>query len=176
MNTPSTPVFLRPLALSDVATYASWGLDRRFCEHAGWTVDKPLPAHEAHWRTLITHSKPDLIRLAAVAGTHLVGYVDLAGDEPSRRELGYVIGPSDRWGQGLGGTVARLGLEHGFDHLGLGEIRAEALDANHASVRILTSLGMTETGKDSEEAVLGATSFYRQFSITKAEWDRGTTL
>ncbi|TCN44675.1 RimJ/RimL family protein N-acetyltransferase [Kribbella orskensis] len=174
MNTPSTPVFLRPLALSDVAIYASWGLDRRFCEHAGWTVDKPLPAHEAHWRGLITHPKPDLIRLAAVAGTCVVGYVDLAGDEPGRRELGYAIGPSDRWGQGLGGTVARLGLEHGFDHVGLDEIRAEALDANQASIRILTSLGMTETGKGSEEPFLGTASFYRQFSITKTDWGRRT--
>jgi RimJ/RimL family protein N-acetyltransferase len=105
-----------------------------------------------------------------------VGYVDLAGDEPNRRELGYVIGPSDRWGQGLGGTVARLGLEHGFDLLGLDEIRAEALDANHASVRILSSLGMAETGKGAEEVFLGAPSFYRQFSIAKKEWDRRTTL
>lgn len=174
MNTPSEQVFLRPLALPDVTTYASWGLDRRFCEHAGWTVDKPLPAHEAHWHELITHPKPDLIRLAAVAGTDLVGYVDLAGDEPNRRELGYVIGPSERWGLGLGGSVARLGLEHGFALLGLDEIRAEALDANHASVRILSSLGMTETGQGAEEVFLGAPSFYRQFSITKTEWDRRT--
>jgi RimJ/RimL family protein N-acetyltransferase len=174
MNTPSEQVFLRPLALPDVTTYASWGLDRRFCEHAGWTVDKPLPAHEAHWHKLITHPKPDLIRLAAVAGTDLVGYVDLAGDEPNRRELGYVIGPSGRWGQGLGGTVARLGVAHGFDHLGLDEIHAEVLDANRASVRILTALGMTETGKGSEESFLGKPTFYRRFTLTKPEWTRLT--
>jgi RimJ/RimL family protein N-acetyltransferase len=153
-----------------VEIYASWGLDRRFCEHADWTVGKPLPALEAHWHRLITHPKPDLIRLAAVAGTDLVGYVDLAGDEPNRRELGYVIGPSARWGQGLGGAVARLGLDHGFNHVGLDEIHAEALDANHASVRILTSLGMTEFGKGAEETFLGKPTFYRRFSITRSEW------
>ena len=71
-------------------------------------------------------------------------------------------------------TDPKPGLEHGFNHLGLDEIRAEAMDANHASVRILTSLAMTETGKGTEEAFLGTTRFYRQFSVTKAEWDRRT--
>ena len=175
MSALSGRVFLRPLVLSDVAIYASWGLDRRFCEHAGWSVDLPLPAHEAHWQKLITEPKPNLLRLAAVAGDQVVGYVDFAGDEPGRRELGYVIGPSKRWGQGLGGTVARLGLEYGFGQLGLDEIWAEAVDANHASVRILTSAGMTETGKGHEESFLGAPSFYRQFAITLTEWEHLTT-
>jgi RimJ/RimL family protein N-acetyltransferase len=158
-------VFLRPLTLSDVPIYASWGLDRRFCEHAGWTVDLPLAAHEAHWHKLIERSR--LLRLAAIAGTEVVGYADLAGDALDRRELGYVVGPSARWGQGLGGSVARLALDHGFQDLGLDEIWAEALDANRASVRILTSLGMTETGRGDDEPFLGRPSFYRQFSISR---------
>jgi RimJ/RimL family protein N-acetyltransferase len=158
-------VFLRPLVLSDVPIYASWGLDRRFCEHAGWTVDLPVAAHQAHWQKLIARSR--LLRLAAVAGTEVVGYADLAGDAQNRRELGYAVGPSSRWGQGLGGTVARLAIDHGFEDLGLQEIWAEALDANHASVRILTSLGMTETGRGNDEPFLGRPSFYRQFSISR---------
>ena len=174
MNTLPERVLLRPLVLSDVAIYASWGLDRRFCEHAGWTVDLPLPAHEAHWQTLIAQPKPNHLRLAAVAGEQVVGYVDFAGDEPGRRELGYVIGPSERWGRGLGGTVARLGLEHGFRQLGLDEIWAEAVDANRASVRILTSAGMNETGRGEDETFLGAPSFYRRFAITLTEWEHQT--
>jgi RimJ/RimL family protein N-acetyltransferase len=157
-------VYLRPLAASDVPTFASWGLDRLFCEHAGWTVDLPLAAHEAHWRKLL--AQQELLRLAAVADSEVVGYADLAGQEPHRRELGYVIGPSTRWGQGLGGTVARLAVEHGFRRLGLQEIWAEALDANQPSIRILTSLGMTETGRGADEPFLGAPSFYRQFVLT----------
>ena len=158
-------VFLRPLATTDVPIFASWGLDRRFCEHAGWTVDLPLSEHEAHWHKLV--ARTELMRLAAVAGTEVVGYVDLAGDAADRRELGYAVGPSSRWGQGFGTAVARLGLEHGFDQLGLQEIWAEAVDANHASVRILTSLGMTETGRGADEPFLGKPSFYRQFSISR---------
>ena len=164
-------VSLRPLILSDVATYALWGQDRRFCEHAGWTVDLPRPDHEAHWHNLVTRPPSDLVRLAAVAGEEVVGYVDLHGDEPHRRELGYVVGPSARWGQGLGTTVARLGLAHGFDALDLQEIWAEAVDANRPSIRILTALGMTETGRGHEEPFLGVPSFYRQFAIARTSWE-----
>jgi len=171
MSAVSGRVFLRQLVLADVAIYARWGLDRRFCEHAGWSVDLPLQAHEAHWQKLIAEPKPNLLRLAAVAGDQVVGYVDFAGDEPGRRELGYVVGPSERWGQGLGGTVARLGLEHGFRQLGLDEIWAEAVDANRASVRILASVGMTETGRGEDEVFLGTPSFYRQFAITRTDWE-----
>jgi len=153
-----------------VATYAPWGLDRRFCEHAGWTVDLPLSAHEAHWHNLVVGPHPDLVRLAAVVGDDVVGYVDLHGLDPRHRELGYVVGPASRWGQGFGIAIARLGLDHGFRVLGLEEIRAEALDANHASIRILISLGMTETGRGADEPFLGAPSFYRRFSLTTADW------
>jgi RimJ/RimL family protein N-acetyltransferase len=164
-----SPVELRPLELAAVAVYASWGRDRRFCEHAGWTLDRPAAELEAHWLALIEQPKSDLLRLAAVAGDEVVGYVDLAGAEPHRRELGYVVGPSERWGRGLGGILARLGLEYGFDVLGLREIWAEAVDANRASVRILAGLGMTETGRGQDESFLGIASYYRQFSISTAD-------
>lgn len=165
-------MFLRPIDRSDLPTCVSWGRDRTFCEHAGWTVDLPEPAHEAHWRALVERPKPDLIRLAAVAGDDVVGYVDLAGEGPDRRELGYAIGPSSRWGQGLGRTAAGLGLQYGFREVGLREVCAEALDANQASVRILIGLGMTETGRGHDEPFLGAPSYYRQFTIDAANWKR----
>lgn len=153
---------LRAVEPADVPEFVSWGLDRRFCEHAGWTVDLPAEAHEAHWRRLIESGYP---RRAAVVGDDVVGYVDLAGAEPDRRELGYVVGPSARWGRGLGASAARLGLEWGFGELGLSEIWAEAVDANQASVRILQSLGMTEIGRGEDEEFLGVASYYRRFSI-----------
>jgi RimJ/RimL family protein N-acetyltransferase len=68
--------------------------------------------------------------------------------------------------------VARLGLDWGFGELGLDEIEAQALDANQASVRILVSLGMTEIGRGDDEAFLGVASYYRRFSIRRAEWCR----
>lgn len=161
-------MILRPLELTDLATYVSWGRDRTFCEHAGWTVDRPAAELEAHWLALIEQPKSDHLRLAAVAGDEVVGYVDLAGAEPDRRELGYVVGPSERWGRGSGGILARLGVDYGFDVLGLREIWAEAVDANRASVRILASLGMTEIGRGEDESFLGVASYYRRFAISRA--------
>jgi RimJ/RimL family protein N-acetyltransferase len=126
-----------------------------------------LAGHEAHWRRLIAEPEADRLRLAAVVGDELVGYVDLVGGEAERRELGYVVGPSARWGRGFGGAVARLGVEYGFGVLGLREIWAEALDANVASVRILRSLGMIETGRGDDDSFLGEPSFYRRFSCSR---------
>lgn len=103
-------VTLRPLEPTDVPTYTSWGRDRRFCEHAGWTVDLPAADHEDHWRRIIEHPGPDLLRQAAVDGDDVIGYVDLFGTEPDRRELGYVVGPSDQWGHG---GVARTSCSSG---------------------------------------------------------------
>jgi RimJ/RimL family protein N-acetyltransferase len=165
---PGSRVFLRPLEPADLPTYVAWGRDRTFCEHAGWTVDRPEAALEAHWRALI--ERADGRRRAAVAGHEVVGYVDLAGAGTDRRELGYVVGPSSRWGRGFGGIVARLGLDWGFHELGLEEIWAEAVDANRASVRILASLGMREVGRGEDEEFLGTASYYRRFSIRRAEW------
>lgn len=167
-----TMLLLRPLVEQDIAVYSQWGQDPVFCEHAGWTVGLPLAEHEAHWQRLVDAPGPDLIRLAAVRGDDVVGYVDLHGDRPHRRELGYVVGPAALWGHGIGTAIARLGLEHGFRRLGLEEITAGAVDANEASIRILVKLGLTETGRGAEEPFLGVPSYYRRFRITKAEWER----
>ncbi|WP_328320853.1 GNAT family N-acetyltransferase [Kribbella sp. NBC_00382] len=162
---------LRPLRPADGPGFAAWGLDRRFCEVAGWRLDRSLAGHEAHWRWVIAEPKADHLRLAAVLGEEVVGYVDFAGSEVGWRELGYVVGPSARWGRGVGGAVARAGVEYGFGVLALREIRAEALDANVASVRILQSLGMTETGRGEDDSFLGEPSFYRRFRLSKASAD-----
>ena len=89
---------LRPLQLADVATYADWGADRELCLHAGWTVGLDRFAREAHWLRVIEEGR--VLRLAAVRGDEVVGYVDLAGTTANHRELGYVVGPSSRWVKG----------------------------------------------------------------------------
>jgi RimJ/RimL family protein N-acetyltransferase len=165
-----TSVDLRPLQPADATTYADWGADRRLCEHAGWTVGLPRQAREAHWLRVIEEGR--VLRLAAVRGVEVIGYVDLAGEATDHRELGYVVGPSSRWGQGFGMTVARLGLEHGFGALGLEWIDAEAAENNHASVRILQRLGMTETGAQGVDTYLGVPTATRCFRITRESYLR----
>jgi RimJ/RimL family protein N-acetyltransferase len=112
-------------------------------------------------RRIIAEPPSRLIRLAATHQGELVGYIDLDGSEPARRELGFVIGDSRRWKHGLGRQAAQAGLEYGFHTMKLTEIWAEALDANLASVRILQGLGMTEIAPGGP----GTRTRYRRFTI-----------
>ena len=166
------PVILRPLERRDADVIARWAADPEFCRAADWTVGLPFDQCRAFHRDLIDSPPADLLRLGAVHDAELVGYVDLHGDEPGRRELGFVIGERSRWGRGLGRSAAGAGLDHGFDRLGLREVWAEALDANRRSVRILQSLGFTETGKGADSMFLGRPTSYRQFTITAGDRTR----
>jgi RimJ/RimL family protein N-acetyltransferase len=157
---------LRPLELADAEAIASWALDPLFCAAAEWTVGLGMTEYVSFHRRIVTEPPSDLIRLAAVHQGELVGYVDLHGSQPSRRELGFIIGDSRRWKRGLGRQAAQAGLDYGFHQLKLTEIWAEALAANLASVRILQSLGMIETGPGAPGIYLGTPTHYRRFTIS----------
>jgi RimJ/RimL family protein N-acetyltransferase len=162
---------LRSLTLHDTEVAARWGEDPDFCAYAGWAVDRPTADRARLWRDLVTNPRDDLLRLAAVdEAEDLVGYVDFMGFEDGRRELGYLVGSRADWGAGWGTAIAAAGLDHGFSVLGLGEIWAEAMDANAPSVRILRRLGMTETGRGGDDAFLGEPTYYRRFAITRPAW------
>jgi RimJ/RimL family protein N-acetyltransferase len=164
-------VTVRRLTLHDCDVAARWGEDPDFCAYAGWSVDRPTVERARLWRDLVTSPHDDLLRLAAVdEGGTLVGYADLMGLETGRRELGYLVGSRAHWGRGWGTAIAAAGLEHGFSMLGLREIRAEALDANAPSVRILQRLGMTESGRGDAGTFLGEPTYYRRFAITREAW------
>lgn len=158
---------LRPMEPADAEVIAAWGDDLLFCDEAGWSRELDPLERRRRWAELVADLPSDLIRLTAVSDGEVVGFVDLRGDEPERRELGYVVGGRERWGKGLGTALARAGLLHGFDELGLNEIWAEAADANPASVRILQRIGMTETGRGDDTTYLDRATFYRQFRITR---------
>lgn len=161
---------LRPLELQDADVIAEWGADPEFCLEADWTTDVPATERQCFHEALIQSPPPELIRLGATHEGILVGYVDLHGAEPHRRELGFVIGERRRWGRGLGRSAATAGLDYGFDRLGMDEIWAEALDANQRSVRILRRLGLMETGRGDERVFMDQHTYYRRFAITAKDW------
>lgn len=175
MTASISPVALRPLAPEDAGVIAGWAADREFCRHADWTVDLPPAEARRFHEALIQAPPPDLIRLGAIHDGRLVGYVDLHGDQPRRRELGFLIGERRLWGRGLGFLAAAAGLDHGFTNLGLEVVWAEALDANQRSVRILRRLGFEETGRGEEESFLDQPSYNRRFDIDADAWARGLT-
>ncbi len=163
-------VELSALSAADVEVLALWADDEIFCAHAGWVASRS--AVRDFWQHQVQHPPQRLIRLGARIDGALVGHIDLHGDGVQERELGYLIGPSDRWGQGLGGRVAAAGLGYAFTGLKLHAVWAEAVVANQPSVRILRSCGMRETGNGLPEAFLGVASRYLQFRITRNEWVR----
>lgn len=167
-------VRLRPLEAADAPIMAAWGDDLLFCDEAGWSRELGPAERRVRWAELVRALPGALIRLTAVADGEVVGYVDLHGSEPGRRELGYLVGGRERWGRGLGTALAHAGLAHGFDVLGLDEIWAEAADANPASVRILQRIGMTETGRGDDTWYLDRPTFHRQFAITRGDWETRT--
>lgn len=161
---------LRPMNRADADVLGTWAEDELFCQHAGWTTRSSADVRD-FWVRQVEAPPIDLIRLALTnADDDLVGYVDLHGAQPQERELGFLIGPSTRWGRGLGGRAAKAGLAYGFEELSLDSIWAEALIANVASVRILRSLGMQETGPGSDETFLEEQSYYLQFRVNHDEW------
>jgi RimJ/RimL family protein N-acetyltransferase len=163
-------VTLRPLESADAPEIAGWGADAGFCRAADWRMGPTPPERRAFFERVIAAPPTGLLRLGVVHDGDLIGYVDLHGDEPDRRELGFLIGPRSRWGRGLGGLAAVAGLTHGFDVLGLGEIWAEALATNLASVRILQGLDMRETGRGDDGVFLGVATYYRRFAISAGAW------
>ena len=166
-------VALRPLTSADAAVLADWAADDTFVAHAGWTPGLAWDEHERFWlHRIIADPPPELLRLGVEHEGALIGYVDLYGTRADERELGYVIGPSTRWGQGLGKAAARAGLAYGFDSLALASIWAEALPLNAPSVRILEGIGMRHTGRGDEASFLGVRSHYEQYRITREQYEK----
>jgi RimJ/RimL family protein N-acetyltransferase len=175
MDPTPHPVALRPLEAPDADVIAGWAADPEFCREAAWTPDLPIDERRRLHRTLIRSPPPELIRLGAVHNGVLVGYVDLHGLAPTRRELGFVIGERHRWGRGLGRSAAAAGLEFGFARLDLHEIWAEALTCNERSIRVLQRLGLAETGPGENGVGLDRRIRHRRFAITAEDWRAGAT-
>lgn len=161
---------LRPMVSSDAGTFAHWASDPVFRAHAGWSDGATVEELTAWWASFIAVPDPQLIRLSAVAGDEVVGYVDLHGDGRDTRELGFVVGPSSRWGRGLGTSAASAGLEYGFEALNLSSVWAEAVDSNVGSLRVLERIGMTRTGTGDEGMFLGERSRYSRFALSRRDW------
>ncbi|GAA5150491.1 GNAT family protein [Nocardioides marinquilinus] len=138
-------VRLRPLRAADAVTIAGWAADPEFRRAADWGSERTVADLEQFHARLIAEPPASLLRLGVEHEGVLVGYVDLHGEEPGRRELGFVIGGRERWGDGLGRAAASAALDLAFDVLGLTEVTAQADPDNHRSVAVLRRLGLTET-------------------------------
>ena len=137
-------------------------------ETSGWLGQLPVPYDENDarwWRNNILEQQADGVRVSwAVADPAtdvLLGAIDLfAIRDGWDAELGYWAHPAAR-GRGLTSAACRLVLEHALrpaERGGLGLVRVQGVVAhgNHASARVLESLGMQRAG------------VYRAYALTRA--------
>lgn len=138
-------VSLRELAEADIPAWFERATDAESADLAGDPIPDSIE-DGARWLQMHRDRFRDQlgIRWAIVptGSTESVGTIGLnfTSNEEPIAEIGYVIGRRN-WGRGICTAAARLATRYGFDSLGLSEIRAEVLQRNPASIRVLEKLG-----------------------------------
>lgn len=167
-------VLLRRLAPGDAAALHSvvgdpevmryWlpGPDRGVAQTAA-----RIAAIEEHWSRhgfgdWAVESRPDG-RLIGFAGLHFIADMDEVN-------VGYALA-RDCWGQGLGGNVCRLLLDHGFGELGLPLIVAVIDPRNTASIRMAEGCGLALWKR-----FVWSGRERLAYAITRPEWESSAGL
>ena len=138
-------VYLRAITEQDVPAWYQRATDVESAALAGDAIPESL-AMGAQWLGRIRERFREQtgIRWAVVlkGTTQSVGSIGLSilPNEERVAELGAVVGRAF-WGGGIGTSAAQLVIHFGFHCLGLTEIRAELLQSNVASIRVLEKLG-----------------------------------
>jgi ribosomal-protein-alanine N-acetyltransferase len=138
-------VLLRELSERDIPAWYARATDAEAADLAGDPVPASIDEGTA-WleRHRERFRKRTAIRWAIALRTEpeTIGTVGLTitSDEKPLGQLGIVIGRA-YWGRGVGTSAALLAARYGFDVLGLKELRAEVLQRNLSSVRLLDKVG-----------------------------------
>jgi len=123
------------------------------------------PAAMRYWSTL-PHASRDvtrpwleqmIARTAAGGEDFLIEYEGrVIGDVGAGRlpDFGFIIHP-DYWGRGLATEASAGFIAHVFGNMAATELRADVDPRNIASLRVLTRLGFTETGRAERTFLLG---------------------
>jgi ribosomal-protein-alanine N-acetyltransferase len=138
-------VYLREPTEDDVPAWYERASDTESAALAGDPIPESIEVGFAWLRRNRNRFRQQAgIRWAIVprGSTQSVGSIGLAiaSNEERTAELGVVIGRA-HWGQGIGTSAGHLVIRFAFDTLGLTEIRAELLQSNLASRRVLEKLG-----------------------------------
>ena len=86
---------------------------------------------------------------AILADGEFVGYAILDHIDRANRkcEVGIVIGSRERWGKGIGRTVARLLADRALEELSMHRVLAVASGKNPASIACFLAAGFKEEGR-----------------------------
>jgi ribosomal-protein-alanine N-acetyltransferase len=168
-------VSLRVLEPADLPIVAAWRLDREFCRWQGWRQDHTESEIVDHFSQVMLDPPDGFIRLGVVADDALVGYAELSGIDDVHAELGFGIGDSARWGQGLGSATARAMVGYAFDVVALRHVWAETDPTNVRSQRVLLRAGFRSV-TDGEIAWADCSPGLMQFVVDSTDSENRTSL
>jgi RimJ/RimL family protein N-acetyltransferase len=153
-------VTLRELSEHDIPAWFARATDAESADLAGDPIPESIEAGAA-WlqRHRDRFRERAAIRWAICTpgSNDSIGTVGLiiASREERVAELGIVVARAS-WGRGFGAAAARTAARYAFDTLGLREIRAEVLQRNAASLRLLEKTGFRRLQCVPEGASAGA--------------------
>jgi [ribosomal protein S5]-alanine N-acetyltransferase len=127
---------------------------------------------ECYRTNTVDHIRKFTLPVVLKQGGEVVGWCGLGPLEfdDSELELYFVVGQA-HWGKGFATEAARALLGYAFGVLGLRRVAAVADPRNHASIRVLEKLGMSEG-----EAVRGLAAHHRdyeghaRYSMSAEDW------
>lgn len=138
-------VYLRELTESDVPAWFERASDPESSALSGDPIPESIDACfqwlQLH-RERFSHRKGIRWAIVPKGLAESVGSIGLTitSNEDLIAELGAVIARA-HWSKGLGTSAAQSVVEYAFNALGLAEIRADLLQSNLASMRVLEKLG-----------------------------------
>ena len=143
---------IRPYRNSDEAEILSWKLDEdTFYKWSfGWLGEYPL-TQEKFRKTA------DYSRFIAMDGPDVVGFFTVRNPEQKLDELrfGFVIVDPARRGQGIGGTMLRMGLSYAFSVYQAKRVSLGVYEQNIPAVSCYRGIGFVPTGRTESYTILG---------------------
>jgi [ribosomal protein S5]-alanine N-acetyltransferase len=138
-------VDLREVTVADLPAWFARATDAESADLAGDPIPESVElGHALLQRNRERFSQQLGIRWAIVptGSTQSVGSIGLAitSNEERTADIGFVVGRA-HWGKGLCTCAAALVLDYGFGELDLSAVRAEVLQRNVASRRVLEKVG-----------------------------------
>ncbi|GAB6110147.1 GNAT family N-acetyltransferase [Fusibacter bizertensis] len=151
-------VYFKALSLDDVQEIHHYASDKEVKRFIGWNLMHNLDE---------TFNHVDLMIKRELAGTHLYASVVLKSnhliigtvmlfdfDEVSElAEIGYVF-HRDFWGKGYGTESIALITEFAFDSLKLHKIKANVVDINIGSIKLLEKNGYQLEGREKNKSFI----------------------
>ena len=146
----NTLILLREASESDLPLMLAWRSNPLVYE--GFIVQNEPLKWEEHYRWW--HSKQTdfcffVIMVYSDCVLRPVGVVNIKGFSQDSPEIGFYIGETSLWGQGVGKEAVRQALNY-MRRWGKRFVKATVLDSNERSIRLLKSLGFSYMGASGE--------------------------